>query len=130
MIGLDTNVLVRYLTQDDDAQAEIANRTIDQLTVEEPGYLGVVTLVETFWVLRRTYGFDGNEVTRVLSDVVTADEFIVENPAVVQRALEAATAGAEFADAVIAETARQAGCEQTVTFDRRAAKVAGMHLRA
>lgn len=128
MIGIDTNVLVRYLTQDDEAQAEIASRTIDQLTVEEPGYLGVVALVETFWVLRRTYGFAGGEVTQVLSEVVAADEIAVENPAVVDRALGAAAEGADFADAVIAETARQAGCERTVTFDRHAAKTAAMRL--
>ncbi|MBB5789097.1 PIN domain-containing protein [Jiangella mangrovi] len=130
MIGVDTNVLVRYLTQDDPAQARIATRVIESLTVRQPGYLGLVTLAETSWVLQRSYGFDASEVTRVLSDVVSADEFVVENPAVVGQALDAAAAGADFADALIAETARQAGCDHTVTFDRRAAKLAGVRLLA
>ena len=130
MIGLDTNVLVRYLTQDDPAQARIASRAIESLSARRPGYLGVVTLIETSWVLTYTYGFDAKDVTHVLEDVVNADEFVVENPAVVGRALEAAAAGADFADALIAETARQAGCERTVTFDRRAVKRAGMQLLA
>ncbi|SDU72508.1 PIN domain-containing protein [Jiangella alkaliphila] len=128
MIGVDTNVLVRYLTQDDPAQAPIATKALESLTVRRPGYLGVVTLVETSWVLRHTYGFDAQDVTSALSDLVNADEFVVENPAVVDRALKAASGGADFADAVIAETARQAGCEHTVTFDRRAAKAVDMRL--
>lgn len=128
MIGIDTNVLVRYLTQDDQNQAKIATQAIEGLTVRRPGFLGLVTLAETSWVLRRTYGLDADEVNRVLAAVVSADEFVVENPAVVAQALEAAVAGADFADVLITETARQAGCEHTVTFDRRAAKLAGMQL--
>lgn len=129
MIGVDTNVLVRYLTQDDPAQARLATKAIEGLTATQPGYLGIVTLVETSWVLRHAYGFDAKDVTEVLEDLVSTDEFVVENPALVGRALEAAAAGADFADALIADTARQAGCEHTVTFDRRAAKdIAGMRL--
>jgi predicted nucleic-acid-binding protein len=128
MIGLDTNVLIRYLTQDDARQARIANRTIDNLTVEQPGFVGVVTLVELFWVLRRTYGFEENEVIQVLADMLAADEFVIENPAVVRRALDAAAEGADLADALIAESARLAGCDRVVTFDRRTVKAAGMHL--
>lgn len=129
MIGIDTNVLVRYLTQDDPVQAPIATRVIESLTVKAPGHLGVVTLVETSWVLRHTYGFDAKDVIHVLQDVVNADEFVVENPTVVGQALDQASAGADFADALIAESARQAGCDHTVTFDRRAAaRVASMQL--
>lgn len=128
MIGLDTNVLIRYLTQDDTAQARLASRAIESLTVEKPGYLPVVTLVETSWVLRHTYGFEAEVITQVLGDVVAADEFVVETPTVVRRALEATTTGADFADALIAESARHAGCDRVVTFDRRAAKVDGMQL--
>lgn len=128
MIGIDTDVLVRYLTQDDSAKARIANRAIEALTVEQPGYVSIVALAETEWELRNIYGFHAKEVTQVLRELVTADEIVVENPAVVGRAVDAAAAGAELADALIAETARQAGCEHTVTFDRRAAKAAGMQL--
>jgi predicted nucleic-acid-binding protein len=130
MIGIDTDVLVRYLTQDDSAEARIANRAIEALTVEQPGYVSIVTLAETEWELRNIYGFHAKEVTQVLRELVTADEIVVENPAVVGRAMDAAAAGADLADALIAETARQAGCEHTVTFDRRAAKAAGMQLLA
>lgn len=87
--------------------------------------MGVVTLIETYWVLRHTYGFDTKKVLEVLADVVAADEFVVENSTVVSRALEAATAGADLADALIAESARHAGCDRVMTFDRHAVKVAG-----
>lgn len=129
MIGLDTNVLVRYLTQDDPAQAAAANRLIESLTVDDPGYLTVVVLVETHWVLRFTYGFARQDVLHALTNVVAADEFMIENEGAVRRALaSAASAAADFADAVIAATCRQAGCADVVTFDRKASNALGVRL--
>lgn len=128
MIGLDTNVLIRYLTQDDADQAEVANQAIELLTIAEPGYLSVVTLAEIHWVLWHTYRFKTAEILRVLEEVVSTDEFSVESPVIVRRALHSATAGADFADALLAESCRQAGCAEVLTFDKNAAKQLGFRL--
>lgn len=129
MIGLDTNVLVRYITQDDPLQAAAATRVIEALTVEEPGYLTGGVLVETYWVLRTTYGFSREDVVSALGAVVAADEFVVENETIVRNALIlAGSTGADFADAVIVASCRHAGCADVVTFDKNAAKSLGVRL--
>lgn len=128
MIGLDSNVLVRYLTQDDADQAASANVAVGGLTRDDPGFLGMITLVETYWVLRNTYEFDHATVVDALRALAEADEIVVENEPVVARALVHAAAGADFADALIAETARAAGCREIVTFDKKASRRLGLRL--
>lgn len=128
MIGLDSNVLVRYLTQDDADQAASANVAVGGLTRDDPGFLGMITLVETYWVLRNSYEFDHATVVDALRALAEADEIVVENAPVVARALVHAAAGADFADALIAETARAAGCREIVTFDKKASRRLGLRL--
>lgn len=128
MIGLDTNVLVRYLAQDDRAQSARASELIEQLTEAAPGFISVVTLVETYWVLRRAYRADQESLVATLGGLLDATEVVVEREETVRRAVTRAVGGADFADAMVSELGYDAGCVRTVTFDRRAAKLAGMEL--
>ena len=127
MIGLDTNVLVRYLVQDEAAQSARATRLVErELSEREPGFIGLIVLVETCWVLKRLYGATAAELHETVRDLLDSRQLAVENRALVARALgRAIDDGADLADALIAESATGAGCKRTVTFDKSAAK-AGM----
>lgn len=131
MTGLDTNVLVRYFTDDEPRQAKAARALIEtRLTREAPGHVNVVTLAETAWVLQRLYGAGRDEIARVVDSLLTAASLVIERKAVVRRALQAyaAAATAGFTDCLIAQLNAEAGCETTLTFDKRAAKGAGFVL--
>jgi predicted nucleic-acid-binding protein len=121
MIGLDTNVLVRYITQDDAVQAERATRLIEsRRTAESPGLVADVVLCELVWVLSRAYGYDKAQVVGVLEQLLSSLELRVQNIAVACSALEAyRTGGADFSDYLLALTNREAGCAVTYSFDRR-----------
>jgi predicted nucleic-acid-binding protein len=129
VIGLDTNVLVRYLAQDEPHQAARATRVMEREVSEaEPGFIGLVVLIETVWVLQRLYKATADEIAATVGDLLGCPVLVVENRDVVARALGIARHGdVGFADAVISESARIAGCTRTVTFDRRAVR-AGMTL--
>jgi predicted nucleic-acid-binding protein len=129
MIGLDTNVLVRYLAQDDPAQAALATRVVEEeLTGDAPGFIGLVVLVETIWVLQRLYRASAEEIRETVNDLLGSRSIVVENRDVVARALATSEKNsAGFADAIIAASALNAGCNKIVSFDRRAVR-AGMSL--
>ena len=120
MTGLDTNVLVRYLAQDDPAQARKANSLIDGAVGKgEPLHLDVVVLCELVWVLRGAYRFGKQTVGDALERILDAAQFSVEDRDLVREALEAYRAGqGDFADYVLGLRNRQAGCSATATFDR------------
>lgn len=125
MIGLDTNVLVRYLTQDDPRQAARANRLIEnELNERRPGFVGLIVLVEVCWVLKRLYGATQQELRDVVRILLEARQLVLEARAVVMRAL---AGQGDLADVLIVESARDAGCEGVVSFDRKAIR-AGMSL--
>lgn len=128
MIGLDTNVIVRYLVQDDHEQSAVATELIEGFTETNPGYLSLVTMVEVSWVLRRAYRVDAARCAELLEGLVEARELRIGHDGVVRAALSAHQQGVEFADAVIVELGREAGCEHTVTLDRRAAGKGAMRL--
>lgn len=128
MIGLDTNVVVRYLTQDDPGQSRAASALMDELTETEPGYLSLVTVVEIYRVLRRAYKVDSRRCAELLEGLLDARELRVDRDAIARAALSASHGGPGFTDAVIAELGRTAGCDHTVTFDRRAARDGTMRL--
>jgi predicted nucleic-acid-binding protein len=128
VIGLDTNVVVRYLVQDDPDQSEVASALIDELTETDPGYLSLVTVVETYWVLRRAYKVGASRCAELLEGLLDARELRVHQDAVARAAITASRDGPDFADAVIAELGRAAGCDHTVTFDQRAARDGSMQL--
>jgi len=129
VIGLDTNLLVRYLTQDDPVQSARASQLMErELSDDNPGYVGLVVLVETTWVLQRRYRATAEEVRETVADLLGARRVVVENRAVVMRALAISRGdNCAFADALIAASAANAGCTATVSFDRGAMR-AGMTL--
>ncbi len=129
MIGLDTNVLVRYLTQDDPDQAAQATRILEEeLTGDDPGFIGLVVLVETIWVLRRLYKASPEEIRETVNDLLGSRSILIENRHVVARAVATSEKNAsDFADSIIAASALDVGCRKIVSFDRGAVR-AGMTL--
>lgn len=127
MIGLDTNVLVRYVMQDDPRQSARATRLIESLTAEEPGFVPIVALVELVWVLSGSYGLDRGQVSAALEGLLRSKELSIDRAEQVKQALgRYSRAGADFADALIERMAASAGCTATLTFDAGAVKAAGM----
>ena len=124
MIGLDTNVLVRYIVQDDVEQAAAATRLIEtRCTQQATGYVSVVVLLELIWVLAGAYEYDKSVVASVVGQVLRTTEFTVEDGELVWLALrDFESGGADFADCLIAHRNHSRGCETTFTFDRKAAK--------
>lgn len=123
MIGLDTNVLVRYIVRDDEADARAATRLIEgECSADDPGLVGIVVLCEIAWVLDRGYGYGRSQVADVIRGILSAQELDVENRDLAWMALRQFEAQkADFADYVIALVARHGGASTTMTFDRRAA---------
>lgn len=129
MIGLDTNVLVRYIMQDDPRQSPKATRLIESLDAEHPGFVTVVSVVELYWVLTSCYGLAGHDVKQALESLLRAKQIVVDRADQVLRAVRVFDDGkADFADCLIERIASSAGCTETVTFDAGAAKYAGMSL--
>lgn len=129
MTGLDTNVLVRYIMQDDAKQSAKANQLIDSLTGEAPGFVPLVAVVELVWVLSSCYGLTRAQLAQALGALLRAKQLVVDQTEQVARALRVFSDGtADFADCLIERTASQAGCDRTMTFDVTAAKTAGMTL--
>lgn len=118
MIGLDTNVLIRYLTQDDPVQAERAARVIE---VAEPGSLFVsgIVVCETVWVLEEAYGHKRSAIADVLEQVLSTGQFAFEDRPLLLQALSDYRAGkGDLSDYLIGRVANRAGCTHTLTFDR------------
>jgi predicted nucleic-acid-binding protein len=129
VIGLDANVLVRYITQDDPKQSLRATKLIDSLSAENQGFIALVAVVELVWVLQGCYDATKSEVLSVLERLLRAKEMAVENAEVVWQALHAyARSNADFSDCLIERSASSAKCIHTVTLDGKAAKSAGMVL--
>lgn len=129
MIGLDTNVLVRYIMQDDAKQSPKATALIESLSPDNPGFITLVSVVELYWVLTSCYDLSGHQVKQALEVLLRTKQIIVDRADQVLRALRVFDDGkADFADCLIERTAVSAGCEQTMTFDVGAAKHAGMTL--
>jgi len=130
VIGLDTNVVVRYLTQDDPKQSPIATRLMEKtLSSDEPGFISLVVLAEVIWVLVSLYSVDRAGVAEVVGGLLTIEQLRVESAELVWRAKRRFEASkADFSDALIAECAVAAGCKRAVTFDRTAAATSGFAL--
>lgn len=126
MIGLDTNVIVRYVVQDDRAQSAAATRLLEhELTPENPGYLSLVALAEVVWVLAAAYGTDKPTIARVVEGLLGAPVIRVQEAEAAWLALldfREPSSTVDFSDALIVRLGSRAGCPRTVTFDRRAAR--------
>ena len=124
MIGLDTNVVIRYLTQDHSIQSRRATELIERkLSESNPGFICVVAMAETVWVLERSYGLTSEELAAAIERMLQADVLVVENEQKVFTAMTALKEGrGSFADAALGA---RAGCSCTVTFDQKALRLAG-----
>jgi len=130
MIGLDTNILVRYLPQDDPVQSPEATELIEQrLSEENPGFVSIVVMVETVWVLDRAYGLADHAIAAAIERALRADVLVVESEQEVFAAMIALKEGhGSFADALIGAVGARAGCSHTMTFDRKASRLPGFKL--
>ena len=130
MIGLDTNVVIRYLVQDDKKQSAAATRFIEKsLTKDTPGYINHISLCEIVWVLQSCYGVTKPQVREIIDGLLTTKQLNVENVEVTWKALRAFDANsADFCDALIGQVNIHSGCEYTATFDKKAASLPGFDL--
>ena len=130
MIGIDTNVLVRFVVADDPAQLSAARTFLTSLREDAPGYVCREVVAELVWVLERTYRYSRFDVARVLFSLLRSGQIIVEEAERVGLACTRYVAGGPgFADQMILLSGAAAGCEATVTFDRRASEgPGGRHL--
>lgn len=129
MTGLDTNVILRYLTQDDPVQSRVAAKWIDSLSADDPGFVALVVLAEIAWVLQTSYHSSREEIARVIESLLRTKAFVVERAEIVWPALRQFSVGrADFSDCLVERCANAAGCDWTVTFDQVAATSAGMRL--
>lgn len=127
MIGLDTNVLVRYFTQDDPIQSARATAWIeDRLTPKNPGFVSIIAMAETVWVLECTYHLTDQGIASAGEKLLQANSLVVENE---QRVFTAMIALREcqgsFADVLMGGSGAKAGCSGTITFDRNALRLPG-----
>ena len=127
MIGLDSNILVRYLTQDDPIQSPKATEVIERrLTEENPGFVSIVAMVETVWVLDRAYELATNEIAAAVERMLQTSVLVVENEQQVFTAMIALKEGrGSFADALIVALGARVGCSRTLTLDQKALRLPG-----
>lgn len=127
VIGIDTNVLVRFLTRDDETQYERARSLIQtQLDADDPIFVSLLVVLETEWVLRSRYGLTKPRIIEVLTRLLESRETVFEDESSLEEALfswrESAT---DFADCLIVVGGRRLGCRQVVSFDAKAVKLPG-----
>lgn len=130
MIGLDTNILVRYLAQDDPIQSAKATEILERrLTPKNPGFVSVVAIVEIVWVLDRAYGLTAQEIATVVERLLQIEVLTIQDEQEVFTAMVAGKQGrGSFADALIAELGVRAGCTRTLTFDQKAGRLPSFEL--
>jgi predicted nucleic-acid-binding protein len=130
MKGLDTNVLVRHLVQDDPAQSRLASTFIAQECGDkDPCFVNRIVLCELVWVLETAYRYPRETVSSALNGLMRTRQFRIEDLASAWRALECYRTGtADLADCLLGQTNRALGCPETVTFDEKAPRVAGFRL--
>jgi len=130
MPALDTNVLVRYVVQDDTAQLGAAKRLIERFVAEgRPIFVPVTVALELEWVLRASFGYVKADVLQVLSSLLSAAELTFESERALEVALQLYREGsADFADCLHVALATQAGEQPLWTFDKGAARVGGARL--
>jgi predicted nucleic-acid-binding protein len=123
MIGIDTNVLIRYIVRDEPGQSAAATRYLEKhVSKRNPAYISQIVLCEIVWVLKRAYGYDKKVILQVIRQILGTKEFMVENAECARQAFQDYQNGeADFSDYLIGLSNRFHGCDYTVTFDRKAA---------
>jgi predicted nucleic-acid-binding protein len=129
VIGIDTNILVRYIAQDDPRQSKRANRFIEEeCSAATPGFISLVVLVELVWVSESCYGAARAEVAEMVRRILGIRQLIVQDAEIAWKALRLFESGkADFSDCLVERMAAAAGCTAVMTFDKAAAR-AGMTL--
>jgi len=123
MIGLDSNIILRAITGDDPVQSALALRFFATLSSEHPGVINAVALVETAWTLRGRYKYPRLLILDHIEKLMGSTAYHIVNRDAVSEALETSRKHSiEFADALLGEINRIAGCEMTMTFDERACR--------
>jgi len=122
MIGIDTNILVRYLTQDDEAQSAIATKIINQYENNaESVFISNIVLCELIWVLERGYKYSKKEVVNVMQVILSTIEFAFEYHEILWLSLsDYEKYQADFSDILLGKINHVYGCEYTITFDTKA----------
>ncbi len=125
MLGIDTNILVRFLVQDDKAQFDKARKLIKrEVSAGRRVFVSQLVLLETEWVLRSRYDINKNEMIATLSGLLDATDLQFEDEAAIEEALFIwKDNAAEFADCLIGTKNRKLGCSMTATFDAKASKL-------
>ena len=132
MISLDTNVLVRLLTNDDPAQAQKARKALDQARLaQERIWISVVVACELVWVLQRLYAYDRKHIVIALSALLKFPSLDLEHPVAMKKAVnELARSPADFADILLGIFSDEQGAAFVLTFDKKAARLATHKLLA
>ena len=130
MNGLDTNILIHYFTQDDPVQSSKATEIIERrFTQENPGFISLVTMAEIVWVLGSVYALADGEIADTVERMLQADTLVVQNEQQVFTAMISLRRGwGGFADALIGALGAWAGCDNTLTFDKKALRLAGFEV--
>jgi predicted nucleic-acid-binding protein len=122
VIGVDANVLVRFLTRDDERQYRLAQAFSDGRSPASPAFVSAVALAETVWVLRSSYRLSFREIVDSVSLLLESDDFVVEGREAFASLGENNGKASQLTDFVIAQMGLRAGCLHTVTFDKRSAR--------
>ncbi|MGA7129363.1 MAG: type II toxin-antitoxin system VapC family toxin [Chthoniobacterales bacterium] len=126
MTGIDTNVLVRYLTKDDAEQARKAVAFIkNQCSTEDPGLINRIVICELVWVLETAYGYTRQSVAVALENILRTAEFAIEDHQEAWLAFREYQKGADFADSFLGAVNQRLGCAITATFDKKAGRRPG-----
>ncbi len=130
MVGIDTNVLVRFIVRDDLKQAEVAKAAIGRaMEANEPLAVSLLTILETEWVLRSRYRFGKEVVVRIFKILLEAGDVLIEGEETLEQALYLfEDSSADFADCLMVARYQRMGCATMLTFDENAAKLAGCDL--
>jgi predicted nucleic-acid-binding protein len=120
MLGLDSNILLRHLLQDDAVQSPLATRLIrSRCSSEEPGFVSLIVLVEMLWTLRRGYAFGREALETAVSDLLESEELLIESEELISEALDIAKRNKlDIPDILISLVNRAHGCSETMSFDK------------
>lgn len=130
MIGIDTNILARYITRDEEKQFRAAKDVLEnQCSDAEPGFINVVVLSELTWVLSRAYHAGREQVAAVVEQLLVTSRLEIQHRDACSSALAAyRDSDVEFADCLIGQLNHREGCETTYTLDRRGGSLAGFSI--
>lgn len=130
MIGIDSNVLLRFILADDPAQFEVAKGFINERSMADPAFISLLVFAETCWVLRRRYKYGNEVIAAAFRQLLAAEELIFEDEYYIDELVaEDTPLNFDLSDHVVAHIAVRSGCSKIVTFDAKAAKrIPGMEL--